>query len=90
MKTKNAYCFGGDQIQRKDTNKQFSQHPTCLRGYPKKMRMPVFQYGYFNKLYAWAPQKLPECLQRTESANAVRPNNKLLIASTEIGFLITP
>lgn len=59
-------------------------------GIPKRMRMPVFQYGYFNKLYAWAPQKLPECLQRTESANAVRPNNKLLIASTEIGFLITP
>lgn len=36
MKTKNAYCFGGDQIQRKDTNKQFSQHPACLPGYPKK------------------------------------------------------
>lgn len=34
MHNKNAYWFAGDQIRKKETNKQFSQHPTCIQVSP--------------------------------------------------------
>lgn len=36
MQNKNAYCFGGEQIQRKETKNEFSQHPICLQVSPTK------------------------------------------------------
>lgn len=45
MQNKNAYCLGGDQIQRKETNKQYSQYPTCLQVSPTKDENACFPVG---------------------------------------------
>lgn len=36
MHNKNAYYFADDQIQKRESNTQFSQHPTCIRVNPTK------------------------------------------------------
>lgn len=84
MKTKNAHCFSSDQIQRKETNKQFSQHPTCLPGEPNKDENACISVWLLQQALSMRLSKIAWMPSRTENANALGPNDKLLIATTEI------